>query len=125
MLQNINEEMLNKSEIGERIFQLRTEKKLSQANLAEKVSMSGDSISNIENGKQMCKLDKVQRFAHALNISVNFLLYGSSSDNGKVLEDTSEEVLLQDEMLAEWNKMSLLDKKRLLAGMKAANSIVA
>ncbi len=121
----MNYDVEKTEEIGERIFQLRTEKKLSQAKLAELVSMSGNSISNIENGKQMCKLDKVQRFAHALDTSVNFLLYGSSSDNGKVLDETSDEVLLQDEMLAEWNKMSLLDKKRLLAGMKAANSIVA
>ncbi len=125
MLQDINEEMLNKSEIGERIFQLRTEKKLSQAKLAEQVSMSGNSISNIENGKQMCKLDKVQRFAHALDTSVNFLLYGSSSDDPKEMSQMNEEDLLLNEMLAEWNKLPLLDKKRLLAGMKAANSIVA
>lgn len=125
MLQNINEEMLNKSEIGKRIFGLRTEKKLSQAKLAEQVSMTGNSISNIENGKQMCKLDKVQRFARALDTSVNFLLYGSSSDNQKEMNQMNEEALLLNEMLAEWNKLSLLDKKRLLAGMKAANSIVA
>lgn len=35
--------------LDKRIFRLRTEKKLSQAKLAEQVSMSGNSISNIEN----------------------------------------------------------------------------
>ncbi len=107
MLDDINLETLNRFEIEERIFQLRTKEKLSQAKLAEKVDISGNSISNIENGKQLCKFDNIKRFAHALGTSVNFLLYGSSSDNGKVLDETSDKVLLQDEMLAKWNKMSL------------------
>lgn len=125
MLQDIKEETLNQQEIGERIYELRTEKKLTQAKLAEKVNMSVNSISNIENGKQMCKLDKMQRFAHALDTSVNFLLYGSNVEECSYVDETNEAISLQNQMLAEWNKLSLLDRKKLLAGLKASNLVTA
>ncbi|MEF9840391.1 MAG: helix-turn-helix transcriptional regulator [Lachnospiraceae bacterium] len=125
MQQDINEEILNQREIGERIYQLRTGKKFSQAKLAEKVSMSGNSISNIENGKQMCKLDKMQRFAHALDTSVNYLLYGSDTEEIKNVEEISEACLLKQEMLIEWNKLSILEQKRMVAGLKAINQVTA
>ena len=124
MLHNSNEKVLNQLEIGERIFQLRTEKKMSQARLADEVGVSNNSISNIELGKQMCTIETMHHFAHAFDTSIEFLLYGSSTDNGKVLEKSSEEDLLLSEIIAELEKMSLLDQKRLLAGLKAANSIV-
>lgn len=115
--QDIAEMNIDKVQVGNRIYGLRKRKKLSQMKLAELVDMSKNSISNIELGKQLCGTDKLSRFAEALDTSVEYLLHGNE-------ETGSEEELLENEMLNEWKKLSLIDKKRMLASIKAFNKAI-
>ena len=120
MLQDIEIDKSYQLAIGERIYQSRKNKKLSQAKLAEKVGMSTNSISNIENGKQQCKMENIRRFAHVLGVSIDYIIYGVRND---VTTLTDNEVLIEAEILIEIRKLSMLDKRRILAGLKAANQV--
>ena len=111
----------NQLAIGERIYQSRKNKKLSQAKLAEQVGMSSNSISNIENGKQECKMENIRRFAHALNITVDYIIYGTCNDRTML---AANEILIEEEILIEIHKLSMLDKTKMLAGLRAANEVV-
>lgn len=115
--QDIAEINIDKVQIGNRIYSLRKSKNLSQMELAELVDMSKNSISNIELGKQLCSTDKLPRFAEALDTSVEYLLHGNE-------ESDSEEEHLEFEMLNEWKKLSLIDKKRMLASIRAFNTAI-
>ena len=66
-------------DIGQRIRTLRREKKLSQEQLAEKVWISTTHMSHIENGSTKLSLPVLVDLAAALDVSVNELLAGQSS----------------------------------------------
>lgn len=66
-------------DIGQRIRTLRREKKLSQEQPAEKVWISTTHMSHIENGSTKLSLPVLVDLAAALDVSVNELLAGQSS----------------------------------------------
>lgn len=107
--------ILNKEDIGRRIFEMRKIKGLSQMKLSEMVQMSGNSISNIELGKQLCSTSKLLLFARVLDTSIEYLLHGIETK----VKISQEEQDLNQELLGVWNKISLTDKRRILAGIKA------
>ena len=67
--------MLTDKEIGERIRKIRKEKRYTQEELAEKLSI-GDriKISRIENGKQSMTANELIKFCSLLNISLDALI---------------------------------------------------
>lgn len=109
---------VDKTAVGNRIYKLRKNKKLSQMKLAELVGLSKNSISNYETGNQLCGTENLQRLANILDTSSEFLLYGRESN--KV---TSEEQELETELFNEWKKCSLSEKRKLVAAIKAMNMI--
>lgn len=123
MLQTYAEEQLNKQEVGERIFQLRKAKKMSQMALGELVGLSANSVSNIETGKFMAKIENLQRFAQALCTDVNYLMHGDVTDKNENTDVSSEEKELEKALLLEWKKLSIIEKKKFVAGLKASNLI--
>lgn len=123
MLQTYAEEQLNKQAVGERIYQLRKAKKMSQMALGELVGLSGNSISNIETGKSMPKAENLQRFAQVLGTDINYLIHGNVADKIGNTDVSSEEQELEKVLLMEWNKLSIIDKKKLVAGLTACNMI--
>jgi len=60
--------------IGARIKELRTKKKMSQAALAEAAHLSLPLISDIEHGKNQIQLSTFVKLAEALDVSTDFLL---------------------------------------------------
>ena len=60
--------------VGERIKKARTNKGLTQKQLADKMQISYVNISQIENGQRTPKIDTVQRIATALGVAVEYLL---------------------------------------------------
>ena len=76
--------------IGSKIRQVRLNKGMSQAELAEKAELSLPSISNIELGKSKMKLASFIRIADALQVSTEEL----ASDGREVMSaDNLSEVL--------------------------------
>jgi len=60
-----------------RLKQLRTEKKLTQEQLGEKINVTKVSISGYENGNRKPDMDTLQNLAAFFQVSVDFLLGNS------------------------------------------------
>ena len=61
--------------IGEKIFNLRTSAEISQEQLAERISVSRQSISKWEMDQALPQIDKVLQLCEIFGISTDELLY--------------------------------------------------
>lgn len=66
--------------VGDRIRKLR-KGKMTQEQLAEKLFLSVDSISNFENGRTMCMPEHIARICELFNVSSDYLYYGVCCKN--------------------------------------------
>ncbi len=64
------------AKIGKQIRQLRMQKNITQDELADKLFVSRQTVSNYENGKSNPDLDMLMKLAAVLETDVNVLLYG-------------------------------------------------
>lgn len=62
-------------EFGIRLKTLRKSRGVTQAELAEKLLLSVDTISNIENGKTTCMPEHLTRICQLFNISADYLYF--------------------------------------------------
>lgn len=85
--------------IGKKIAAQRQEKNLSQAELAELVTLSRGSIANIEKGRQQAPLHVLWEIAENLNISIE-----------KIIPIKNEHIDKNSEFLDEIDQMDNLDK---------------
>lgn len=104
---------VDKIKMGQRIYNLRKERKLSQMKLGEMVGISKNSVSNIELGKQLCSSVNLENLARILGTTSSFLIYG--------IDNEPENSCLEEEMLIEFRKMSILEQRKHLAALKAYN----
>lgn len=65
--------------IGERIYDLRTAKNLSQGDLAEMLAVSRQSISKWENNSAVPDLEKIIKLSQIFDISIDELVKGSEA----------------------------------------------
>ena len=63
--------------MGNRIKIRRKELRIKQAELAEKLNISNNHMSSIENGRQKLSLDIFIRICDLLNVTPDYLLLGS------------------------------------------------
>lgn len=63
-----------KAQFGKRLKQLRRKSGLNQAQLAEKIDVTVETISNMERGIHGPKFDKLEKLAQVLNIPAKTLL---------------------------------------------------
>ncbi len=63
-------------EVGMRIREERKKRKLTQLALATESGVMESYMSDIENGKAQCSLEKFVRIANALQVPSDLLLYG-------------------------------------------------
>ena len=76
---------MNPRDIGKFIYKCRTEKGLTQAQLAEILNVSDKSISRWENGKTMPDLSLYEPLCKALDIQISELLYGKKMNEKEKL----------------------------------------
>lgn len=84
---------MNQTEIGKFIAKCRKEKKLTQAQLAEKLNITDRAISKWETGKSMPDSSIMLELCEILGITVNELLSGEKIDM-EVYEKKAEENLI-------------------------------
>ncbi len=77
---------LDFEKIGKRIQSFRTERKLTQAELAELIDTNQKHLSRIESGYHRSSLDTIVAISRALNISVDSLIadYEDSTDESNL-----------------------------------------
>lgn len=78
--------------LGENIYKLRTEKHLSQGDLAEQLQVSRQSISKWENNSAVPDLDKLIRLSDIFGISLDELVKGEEANEELVHEVKTEVV---------------------------------
>jgi len=61
--------------LGDRIKQLRTERRWSQADLAEAIGSDARQVSRYENGRITPSLDALARIAETLDTSLDYLVF--------------------------------------------------
>lgn len=77
--------------LGNRIAQLRKNRKITQERLAEKAEISNNYLSNIENNHSIPSLETVMKLCMALDVTPNELLLGISKNekhylSGEILQ---------------------------------------
>ena len=79
-------------EIGERIFARRRSLKLTQEDVAEKMNVSIQMISNLELGKKAIRPENLIKISSILKISTDFILKGedSSEENNSLAEKVTQ-----------------------------------
>lgn len=84
---------MNQEKIGKFIAMLRKQKKMTQAELGEKLSVTEKSISNWENGRNMPDLSLFKPLCEVLNITINELLSGERVSKDKYQEKFEENIV--------------------------------
>lgn len=77
--------------LGENIYKYRTERNLSQTNLADALEVSRQSVSKWENNSAMPELDKLVKMSDIFQISLDELVFGSRTEpeKGQMSDPTS------------------------------------
>ncbi len=104
--------------IYDRIKQLRTEKHMSQLDLARAVGYKGRSaISKVENGERDISQSMIEKYAKVLGVSPAYLLYGKESEpSGKPLSSLDQEfVQLISKLTDDEKKMIIAQIKGILS----------
>lgn len=94
---------MDQKKIGLFIQECRRKKKLTQAELGEKIGVTEKSISNWENGRNMPDLSLFKPLCEVLDISVSELLNGEKIVKSKVL-DKSNDTLINTLKISDKNK---------------------
>lgn len=86
---------LNYIEIGQRIKIKRKELKLTQEKLSEIIEVTPSYVSEIERGCGVCSLPTIVKFACALDLSLDYLIFGMNKNNfnaifGEILKTIPE-----------------------------------
>lgn len=68
-------------EIGIRIVERRKELKLTQEQVAERMNVSIQMISNIERGNKAIKIDNLLKLCNILKTSTDYILTGKRTDS--------------------------------------------
>lgn len=83
--------------VGKRIKQARKKKALSQEELAQRLGLSGNSISMAEKGDQLISFEKMARLAKALGVPLDSLAYGAGNeDQAAAQTETQQKNTLRD-----------------------------
>ncbi len=69
------------SDFGERIYQLRNNKNLSQGDLADRLNVSRQTVSKWENGMCMPETEKLVQLSEIFKVSTDYILKGEEGVN--------------------------------------------
>ena len=84
---------MNQERIGKFIAKCRKDKKMTQSELAEKLSVTDKSIGNWENGRNMPDLSLFKPLCDELDITINDLLSGERISKDKYQEKFEENIV--------------------------------
>ncbi|MBA4536394.1 helix-turn-helix transcriptional regulator [Bacillus aquiflavi] len=89
--------------LGERLKELRLERKLTQEQLGKGINVTKVSISGYENGNRTPDTETLQKIADYFNVSTDYLL-GRSDNRSRVNSDEEFKNIINDPELERWFK---------------------
>ncbi|AFU14624.1 hypothetical protein IEC_03100 [Bacillus toyonensis] len=90
--------------IGERIFELRKEKKLTQEKIGENIGVSKQTVSKYEKGTKIPSRENIEKLADFFNVPTDFLL--GKSDSTIKSSNNIKEIFESDELHWDGRKLS-------------------
>ena len=78
-------------EFGKRLRKIRKKRKYTQEQIAEKLYITSESVSNFETGKTACAHEHVTKLCQILNVSADYLYFGIE----RVLKDEQQQTELE------------------------------
>ena len=97
-------------EMGQRIMVRRKSLRMTQEELAEKLGVSTQMISNLELGKKAIRPENLAKVCTVLELSANFILTGTNTKTAvdavaeKLIQLTAEELQMVNEMIDYMNR---------------------
>lgn len=79
-------DLVNKSEVGARVRQLRLLNDYTQAEFAELLDISITFLSEIENGKKGLSQETLARLCSILHVTADYILFGTEPPKTSLLE---------------------------------------
>lgn len=92
---------------GDRLKQARTNAKMTQQELAERIGAKGNSISNWEKGVSRPDIEQVSQICAVLNVSANYLIDTSEMS---VMVSPHDKIILNKYHLLDLYGQELIDK---------------
>ena len=92
-------------EMGQRIMVRRKSLRMTQEELAEKLGVSTQMISNLELGKKAIRPENLAKVCSVLELSADFILTGTNTKTAvdavaeKLIQMTAEELQMVNEMI--------------------------
>lgn len=105
---------MTRTEIGERIREIRKAKNFTREQLATKSELSSKFIYEVENGKKGLSVDSLMKIAKALSCSCDYILLRKEVKEWKYDRITH--------MLAEYNDQDIQYVEKILSMMKAMHN---
>ena len=112
-------------DISTRIRELRKKQGLNQYELAAKVKVSVDSIRRWESNKQFPRADELLQLSSVLNVTVDEMLSGLSSDKVEIVLSWDWEDMKKGEINMNENKFKLILGSNGRVGLKGAGLITS
>lgn len=81
---------VNNKEVGQRLFELRKSKNLTQEELSKIFKVSKMSVNRWEKGERNPTTENLQKYTNYFNVSINWIKYGNC-ENG-VLQAQIDEI---------------------------------
>ena len=97
-------------EMGQRIMLRRKSLRMTQEELAEKLGVSTQMISNLELGKKAIRPENLAKVCAVLELSADFILTGTNTKTAvdavaeKLIQLTAEELQMVNEMIDYMNR---------------------
>lgn len=90
--------------LGERIYQLRTDNNMSQGDLADRLDVSRQTVSKWENNQSVPEMEKLIALSEIFSVSVDYIVKGKETKPSeqvfvKVKEDNTEDIKRYNERI--------------------------
>lgn len=97
-------------DIGNKIKELRTEQKMTQSDLAERLGVTKSSMSSYENGSRLPSYDILLKIARIFKVSTDILLgHGDKNEiNLNVSGLTNEQILFLKTLIEDYRRANII-----------------
>ena len=93
--------------LGQKISQIRKEKKLSQSDIAKAVGVSRDAISKYERGDIVPSVENAKKMADVLGVNLDYLV--SNEEQQEVIENSMVRRIKEIQRLSEIDKNTIVN----------------
>lgn len=98
--------------ISHNIKLYRLQNNLTQRQLADRIGVTHQTISNWESGRSMPNIDTLAGIADKMDTDINYLLYGKKADNDQIKKQIMKNVILYAIVLIRWGAVRLYQQYR-------------